>query len=338
MPKNNAPQPIEQLFDPTFAGRYIAEHAPEFAQKNSLSQLAATPLKRNIGTDFYHVVIRYDAPSLGDMPVFCSAHSDENRKNAYNALLFITQHGFTNHSVFVPEPLFFDDGLKAFFYRGVDGKNLLSYIKKTDVSLAPYLDQTAKWIAQLHSIEAGEKQNFNPVNSRISTIYPGPEKSLPKIKRLFPQYHSQIKTQFEKLVAWESESLASLPRLHLIHGDLHPENVIINKTDGKVSLIDFTDICTSDWARDLGSFLQQLAFMSGGYRGQEEINSLKKKFTACYFAHQGMAQDKNADERIHRYETWTALRSAIYFLTKDPAQPKEAETALAMAQHLSETE
>ncbi|MDP3995049.1 MAG: phosphotransferase, partial [bacterium] len=300
--------------------------------------LAATPLKRNIGKNFYHVVIRYDAPGLGDMPVFCSAHSDENRKNAYNALSFITQHGFKKHNVFVPEPLFFDDELKAFFYRGVDGENLLSYIKKTDVSLAPYLDQTAKWIAQLHSIGAGEGQNFNPINSRINTIYPGPEKFLPKIKEKFPKYYGQVKTQFDELAAWEEESLASLPKLHLIHGDLHPENVIINKTDNKVSLIDFTDICTSDWARDVGSFLQQLAFMSGGHRNQEEIDALKNKFTACYFAHRDMAQDANADERIQKYETWTALRSAIYFLTKSPAEAKEAETALAMAQQLSETE
>jgi len=39
-----------------------------------------------------------------------------------------------------------------------------------------------------------------------------------------------------------------------------PEN-IIKMSKKKIAVIDFTDICLADFARDIGSFMQQLEFM-----------------------------------------------------------------------------
>ncbi|OJI06546.1 hypothetical protein BK004_03015 [bacterium CG10_46_32] len=327
-------QPIEQLFDPVFASAYLTEHAPNFAASHNLSDLSITPIKRNIGEKFYHVVIRYQAASFGDILVFCSAHSQENREQAYEALTFINEHGFKAQKVFLPKPLFFEKKFNAFFYQGMEGKTLLTFIRKPDTDLSEYLNQTAYWIAQLHQVDTQDAKNFNPDNSQIKTILPGPERFLPKIKKLFPEYYKQIKTVFEKLVTEEEQSLTHLPHKYLIHGDFHPENVIINKTDGKISAIDFTDICLGDWARDVGGFMQQLEFMSAGFHSQEKIEALQKLFVEYYCTHRSISLLNEDWKRIRMYQIWTALRSAIYFLTKAPAEPKEAKAELTMVQQI----
>ncbi len=329
-PKNQ----ITKIFDPKFVANFLQEKIPDFAKKYDLSDLTATPIKRNIGKVFYHIVVRFDSESLGDKPIFCSAHSQENRDNANESLKFINKNGFKDSKVFVPQPLLFDKEFGAFFYRGIDGENLLHYISQKDTNIAPYLEQAAEWIARLHKIPATQKENFNPENSRIQTVLPGPQKFIPKIKRKFPKLSPQVNEYFEKLVQQETRSIARLDREYLIHGDFHPENVIINATDGKVSVIDFTDICMGDWARDIGSLMQQLRYMSRGKRSDEETKKHQQIFVKAYLKARGIKTSNSIERRITLYRAWTALRSTIFFLTKGPAEPKNAKTELEMASSL----
>ncbi|MBI4122553.1 MAG: aminoglycoside phosphotransferase family protein [Parcubacteria group bacterium] len=326
--------PIEQLFDPAFVASYLALHAPLFAGEYTFSGLTATPIKRNIDVDFYHVVIRYDAPAFGDKPIFCSAHSNESRENAYRALRFITEHGFKTGALFVPEPLFFDRSLAAFLYRGIAGRTLLHYIRKGGDTIAEYIRGAAEWLAELHAIPTDAVENFNPESSRIKTVIPGPEYFLAKISRLFPEFRPDVEHHFAELAEREERALATLDRLCLIHGDFHPENVIVAERDGGVSGIDFTDICLADWARDVGNFLTQLTFMAAGWRTKDEVRSLQKTFLAHYAAARNVALDGAAWERIKLYQAWTSLRTVIYFLTKEPAEPREAKAAMEMVQHV----
>ena len=321
--------PIEQLFKKESTLNYIKEHAPGFVEQNAIEKLTITPIKKHIvrASNFYHVVIRYDDPQL-TRPIFCTAHSNENRKTAFNALGFINKHGFKKSKTVLPKSIFYDKKLNAFFYQGIEGENLLHYIKKPDSELEKYIRGAARWIAQLHEIPTDKAKNFNPENSRIKTVVPGPDYFLDKIKREFPLFFESIKKYFNRLVKKEEENISKLHSLALIHGDFHPENVIINKDTKEISVIDFTDICLADYARDIGAFIQQLRFMARGKRSTDEIKSLQKKFLQAYLSERKIKLTDNLEKRITLYRAWTALRSSIYFLTKEPSEEPQARVEL----------
>lgn len=321
-------QNTEQLFDVKFIASLIAEKNPDFASKHNLSDLIATPIKKYIGNGFYQIVIQYDCASFGYQPIFCTAHSDENRENAFNALTYINKHAAKQENIFLPNPLFFDDKFGAFFYQGIDGKNFLDYIKEKDFNLTKYLESTAELIAYMHEIPIEKATNFNPENSKIKTIVPGPDHFLKKIKKIFPEYLKKIETEFNKLVELEENNLKNLNQLQLIHGDFHPENIIINKEHNCFSIIDFTDICLADWTRDIGNFLQQLEFMSAGNRATDETTANQKIFLNAYLSKRNIQKNSNIEERINLYKSWSALRSAIYFLIKNKPEPKNADVVL----------
>jgi len=318
---------IKQLFSPDFIKQYLARRAPEFASQNDLSGLTITAIKSNIGNTSYHVVIRFDSAYLQDRPIFCSAHSDENRENAFRALTFIKKHSAGNPDFLWPCPLFFDKALNAIFYQGYDGNNLLHYIKDKACGISDYLKKTACWTAMLHNIPIETAQNYNKENSRIKTIIPGPSKFLPKIEKTFPEFFKPIKKEFERLVQEEEKNFANFDKLCLIHGDLHPENVIIAKA-GEISIIDFTDICLSDWARDIGVFIQQIGYMSEGLRSREEIAMHQSMFYAEYLKMRSIKETKEIENRVNLYKSWSALRSAIYFLIKLHPEPENAKAVL----------
>jgi len=320
-------EPIAQLFDPVRAARYLQKHAPDFVRQHSLSSLAITPIKRDVGNGAYHVVIRFDAPSLKDKPLFCSAHSEEDRKNAFWALAFIRARAARDSGAYIPEPLFYDSELQAFFYRGIDGKTLLQLVDEQCSDLDEHVAHIAEWIARLHEIDTTGAENFNPKNSRIKTTIPGPDYFLKKIENKFSEFKSPISSCFNELVARETESIKTLDRQYIIHGDFHPENTIIGD-GGVVSIIDFTDICLADWARDVGSFIQQLGFMSIGRQDSEKTTISQQRFLDAYLHSRSLKPTAAMLARIHTYAAWAALRSAVFFLTKGYPEPENAQAVL----------
>jgi thiamine kinase-like enzyme len=319
---------ITKLLESEFVIKYLKKNIPELADKYDFSDLTVTQIKDVLRPKSYHIVLRFDSKSIKNMPIFCSAHSHENRENAYKALSFMYDNGFKNTSIFLPKPLFYDNKFKAFFYQGVDGENLLYYIKKENFDITSYLEQASTWLAQLHSIPVTSSENFNPKNSRIKTIVPGPKHFFNSIEKKFPEYLKTIKTHFNNLVEEEEKNLKSIDKLVMIHGDFHPENIIINKTDGKVSAIDFTDMCLADWARDIGNFLQQLRFMASGKISSKEIEAYENFFLSDYMKKRSIKNNSEIEKRIKLYKSWAALRSAIYFLTKVDSEVDNAETVL----------
>lgn len=326
---------IEQLFQPGGARRYFNEKMPTLSHQYDLSDLQINFIKRNLdaAVNYYHVILRFDAEGFGDLAVFMTAHSQEDRASAYQALLFLDQRFPRGNDLFLARPLLYDKDLNAFFYLGLRGGRLLELIGTASPDLPAVLSELARWLARLHGIVAGAEANFNAVNSRIATVVPGPDYFLEKIGRLFPQYRDRIKVLFFKLTEAEEKSLSNLDRLYLIHGDLHPENVIINAPAGLLTVIDYTDACLSDWARDLGNFIYQFDFMSRGYLDKGRVTRLSNLFLKEYFAAAGIKDDASAKRRLNLYQSWAALRATIYFLVKVMPEEKNARQTLADARY-----
>ncbi|MFH1255187.1 MAG: aminoglycoside phosphotransferase family protein [bacterium] len=329
---------IYNLLDEDFIIKlFKKEILPQYPEFSGIKRIERSLIKDNIWTSTYHVVIEYRTDFIDSenkiqtLPIYCTAHSDEPRLNSFEALVFLWQNGFNKGKLTIPKPLFYSPDFNAFFYQGIEGKNLYQYIRAKDTDAVRSIAvKAASWFAKLHhlSATAAKAKNFNPLNSLIETIIPGMANALTKVKIQEPRYFEICRQAYEIINKKEKKFLSSTEKRWLIHGDAHPENVIIIDKN-KIGVIDFTDICLADYARDLGTFSQQLEFMMFRKIGdQTEIEKTKQLFLKSYFKNAKITPDENLMERINNYYNWTALRTAIFFLLKDKSEPDRAHGLL----------
>jgi hypothetical protein len=327
---------ILNLFDETYVlDLFNREILPEYPDFTAIKKIEIIPIKKNVWHTTYHVVLEFATTFIDhdgeetELSIFCTAHSNEPRKNSFEALTFLWQTGFDQGNLAIPHPLFFSDYFNGFFYRGVPGKNLYYYINKQDYPvIEDVVGKAAAWFAKLHNTPTKGAKNFNKENSRIETVIPGIVMILKKIAKTYPRYFESYKKIYELINQREKEYFSNGNRQYLIHGDAHPENVIKMGED-KIALIDFTDMCLSDFTRDLGSFLQQLDFMgSKKINDQAYLEKIKKIFLDNYRLNSKIKFDGYVEERIDNYYNWTALRTATFFILKDKPEPERAHGLL----------
>lgn len=324
---------IRQLLDEEFVKQFFTrELLPLLPEFKSIESVEIKPIKDHIWHTTYHVVFRIRTAftrqdgKQESWPIFCTAHSSEPRKNALEALNHLWNSSFSTDPNFtVPKPLFYSEYFRAVFYRGLDGQLLYHYIKEKDFTeIEANLIRTAGWFAKLHRLPASKAKNFNPENSRINTVLPGREHVLAQTEERYPELLPIYAKLYEYFVSHEETFLNSTEQRWLVHGDAHPENVI--KVHGsQIGVVDFADFCLSDFARDLGTFLQQLDYMSN--RKIEDpvyTEKIKQLFLAAYLDQAGIELDSSLAERIRTYYNWTTIRTANYFLFKHDPQPDRA--------------
>ncbi|MEA3463674.1 MAG: aminoglycoside phosphotransferase family protein, partial [Patescibacteria group bacterium] len=328
---------INNLFNEQFVmelfKKQILPCYPDFV---SIKKIKIQPHKEYIWESTYHVVIEFKTIFIVnngeevDLPIFCSAHSDEPRENAYDALKYLWNSGFVKGNLTIPRPLFFSKKFNGIFYRGAEGVNLYQFIRNSNlVEVERIVAQAAKWFAKLHSLPVKNAYNFNPENSRIKTVIPGVDHILEKIRNDYPQYSEIYQKAYKVFITNEENFLSSAKKRWLIHGDAHPENVI-RMSKKTIALIDFTDICLSDFTRDIGSFFQQIEFMCG-----RKINSpdfakrIKNIFLDNYLNNVKIKLDESLQKRIDNYYNWTSMRTATFFLLRAKPEPERAHGLLA---------
>lgn len=321
---------INYLFDEQFVLEYFKKKLlPLYPDFKSVLKVSIKAHKKNIWINSYHVVIEFRTKFLGrdgrirELSIFCSAHSSEPRKNVYDSLSFLWEKGFSKGYLSIPHPLFYSKGFRGTFYRGVSGRNLYSYIRENDrKEVENIVLKSAKWFSKLHRIKTDK--NFNPINSRIETVYPGIRHIIWRVGRDYPEYQNVFSQIYEKINSNEKAFLSCQKNLWLVHGDAHPEN-IIRMGPRKIGVIDFTDLCLSDFARDLGSFTQQLEFMIMRKLGDRDFaEKIKAIFLEEYSKCSKILIDDSTEKRIENYFNWTAMRTATYFLIKDKPEPERA--------------
>ena len=327
---------IYQLFDEQYVlDLFNKEVLPLYPGFKKIQNINISPIKKNIWTTTYHVVIKFMTSFLSadgeviELPIYCSAHSDEPRKSSFAALSFLWQQGFSHGRLTIPRPLFFSNYFNGYFYRGVQGKNLHYYIRhKNYDEIKNIIPRAAAWFAKLHGLPAAKAKNFNKQNSRIQTVIPGFNLIFDKLQHTYPDYWLAYKETFEFIKQKEQEFLKTLSYCWLIHGDAHPENVI-KMSANTIAVIDFTDICLADFARDLGAFLQQFKYMSieknedGNY-----IKTIQNLFLNSYLKQAKIKLNQGLEQRINYYYGWTALRTAVLFLLKEQPEPERAHELL----------
>lgn len=318
--------PINSLLDEKFVINLFSKKVlPKYQDFKSIKKIRISTPKKKIWEKTYHLVVRYIITfrtiegKYKTLSVYATAHSNEERKNVYDVLRFLWTHEFNKGYLTIPHPLFYDRKFNATFYRGVDGHHLLYYIRLGDKEvIEKIVEKVAKWLAKLHKLPVdGVKKNFNNKNNRIINIVPGIEKIFKKINEEYPEHLSEYKKIYSILIKKEQAYLKRKSRRWLVHGDIHPENVI-KMGKKKVAVIDFADTCLSDFARDLGSFLQQIEYMMGkNISDLEYINKVKNLFLDTYLKSRKIKIDEDLEERIYNYYNWTMLRTATYFFIRE---------------------
>ena len=322
---------ILQLLDEEFVFDYLSKKLlPLYSDFKKIKKIKIIQHKDNIWHETYHVVFEFRTSFLckdgkiRTLPIFCSAHSDEPRKNVYDSLRFLWDNDFGKGYLSIPHPLFFSKYFNATFYRGVSGYDLYYYICNKEFGvIEDVVTKFAKWLLKLHNIKT--EKNLNPINSKIETVYPGIEHILKRIKNDYPKYGQVYKKVYGIINNNEKAFLSNSKDRWLIHGDAHPENVI-KMSPKKIGVIDFTDLCLSDFARDLGSFTQQLDYMIMRKIGDQTCaEKLKKIFLDNYFANSKEKYTEEVQARIKNYYNWTAMRTATFFLIKSGPEPNRAK-------------
>lgn len=325
---------ILQLFDEKYVlAMFRRKLLPLYPTFSKIEKIKIIPYKKLIWTTTYHVVVGYDVYFLSPeneitkILVVCSAHSDEPRENLFAAMRYLWEHNLNTKDIDIPHPLFYSEYFRGAFYRGINGENLLYYIKNKEYEeVKKLLPHVARLFAKLHKLPAGEDTNFNPVNSRIKTVVPGVKNILREMSvRYHGKFDSGLKQMYDYFISQEDKIFAHKSNLRLIHGDAHTENVI--KTGEEcIGLIDFTDFCLSDFARDLGTFIQQLEFKVVVKNGDKQIASeLKDIFLSAYLEAAGLKMNADLEERIQLYYNWTAIRSSAFLFLKHESDSARAE-------------
>ena len=316
---------ILPLFDEGFVANYLKHKLlPLYPAFTDIKRVKIEPYKKMIWETTYHVVIGFKVYFLTakgaeeSLSVVCSAHSDEPRENVYAALEYLWKKEFNSDGIDLPRPLFYSRQFNGTFYRALEGENLLYYIKNKDIaSVEKIVIASAKLFAKLHALPVGSEANFNLDSARIKTVIPGVENIFQEMTaRYGDKYTPILKKIYGYFIFQEEKFFASGGPLKLIHGDAHPENIIKTGED-RIGIIDFTDLCLGDCARDLGTFLQQVE-----YKIMTKIDDaslaerIKKLFLDNYLSAAGLELDDNFWERINTYYNWTAIRTATYWFLK----------------------
>jgi hypothetical protein len=323
---------ITKLFDQAFARElFLRETIPLYPDATGIGEVKIVYHKKNVWETTYHVVAEYKivlekADSQSEqINIFCTAHSSEPREVVYKSLAFLHDNNFSEAELTVPKPLFYSKQFNATFYQGVVGHNLYHYIRDNNYGEIEKITQmAAAWFAKLHCLPAGTSKGFlNEV--RVSQVVPGYSYVLKKIKERQPLFLDQAKKIYDHIKDQEKEFLASTKERWLVHGDAHPENIIKTGT-GKLAVIDFTDLCLSDFARDLGAFTQQFEYMCINKLGDQSfIAKVKNIFLDKYQDCAKIKIEDNLRSRIENYYNWSAFRTAIFFLTGHLNKPERAE-------------
>lgn len=317
---------IKQLFDAQYVidlfRQEVLPHYPSFV---AISRVVIRPYKDLIWQTTYHVVIAFDTYFLNAageevlVPIVCSAHSNEPRENVYLALKYLWSQGFPSSGIHLPDPLFYSEYFRGTFYQGISGEHLLYYINKKDFDQVEKITiAAARLFARLHSLPASTAANFNPENSRIKTVTPGVEKILKEMSRRYDnKYNANLIRWYDYFIEREEKFFSeSGDLLSLIHGDAHPEN-IIKTSEESIGLIDFTDFCLGDYARDIGTFLQQMDYKLITKAGVKDYGQkLNEMFLVAYWEASGKRLTPDVQERIDLYYNWTAIRTATYWFMK----------------------
>jgi len=258
--------------------------------------------------------------------VFCKAHSSEKKNKSPYYMEFLYKNGFNEGLYQVPRPLIYLPEFRAGFYEGVKGHNLLYYLKLREYDkIKTIVKDAAHWISKLHLLDPANFASLQIPHTKIKDNQPPAKQVLTEMKKNYNRLYLEFYPLYKQTRVYESRFLKTLKigeKTKIIYADYHPENIIIPQyAQQGVTVIDFTDLAIGDQFRDIGTFMEQIAFMSRKYMPPSKGKLWQKIFLEEYIKINKLKLTHQDWQRINLYRLWTTLRNIIYFYYKnDPNQ------------------
>jgi len=292
-------------------------------------------IKSHCDDNFFHFVIQNDLTYKVETGVrrrcriFCVSFSGQARRKMYQVLKLVYEQGFHQGDVIVPRPLWYSDELMAAFYLGVPGENLLEHIKNGYFDLST-IQTIALGLLKLHNIKP--TKDIKLKKHAFSPVFLDPTNVINRAYNKDTNLAHEVLIQFSKLQNLYQTIIKD--QAVFSHGDFHPENVIINTFNNRqLVIIDFSEVTLAPVYYDIASFLQQFEFMTRNYLTPEEYSNTEYIFLSTYFNCKKIPQE--IQNKINLYKSWTALKSAVYFMIfDDQVNRRFAEGLLTQSEDL----
>jgi len=237
------------------------------------------------------------------------------REEKTNLLIYESMKLANKNRITKQMPIYYDKHNDILFYLGVQGTELLQYIQENLAINDQLIKDIGKKLAMLHIIPIPVDFYVSEFKLVYSTIDPANIFSDKKTDEKW-QFQDKIKNLFTKIVVLK-DRLPSDKTICFSHGDFHPGNVIVERGNTTISIIDYSSVCLANYCLDLGIFLQQLQFMCEKFIPQDEIMRFQKIFLESYFEKRKIEMDISIRNNIYLFQALSSLHVAVFLLSTD---------------------
>jgi len=282
--------------------------------KGKVKKIKIFPVKVYVTPSIEHIVLALCVTLSGGKSenIFVMGHSSGKKKDLYRILKFFQKY-YHSGKWRVPDPLLYDPTTKAIAYRELRGPNLYALFEKKRKNILPIFRSFGRWVADIHARRPSKV--FKTHNLIASRAELDPAGIMADIKKQNPEIYKNIAGMINRLAGIQKK-LPKTKKRALVHGDLHPENVILlskNFKQPKLGLIDLELAALADREQDLGSFLEQIEIMAGPHYSGNKINEFQNAFLDSYLESAGVKLNSAIERKIVFYRAFFGLKGAIFY-------------------------
>ncbi len=301
--------------DPHFMRRYFERHWPAVKSEGLvIRECNITSLSRHHD----RLTLEYKLKS-GSGNDHSATHSfvglwreDDRTRMIHQLLERLWRAGFDGRDgLCVPQPLSYSNTLGLLVTGRATGQPLRDWIENPKANWSNVLRRVAEWIAQLHNSQLKVRRRITPEKEIIALETWREE--------LITARQSWLVHERERIAAIIAEIIRQMHRKHktstcLIHGDFHPENIIV--CDRTVTVIDFEHCAVGEAASDLGYLIGQIDVQADRYwlKQRSESPVDMEKIKQILFAGYTQTRPKDVIVRVPIYQARTYLKHLLYTL------------------------
>ncbi|MDZ7798147.1 MAG: phosphotransferase [Patescibacteria group bacterium] len=322
-----ASQELGKDFEQEERKMLLQETSPEVFDTEKLSKFAEEELKlKEIKKATKGLLEKYVVEyGSEEKSYYLSNNSNHDMERVYQDMLSIYEQMPKGS---VPRPVEYLGDSQSVFYEEVKGKNIMEKIgqmpEEKKVALFKNIGERMK---EFHSMDINrfEQSKKIPDSALENIMQTVSIKCFGIIENRDRKFNQELKALYEQIIKMEKE-IKENSELVVNHGDLHPENIIQDE-EGRVGLMDLTDIMISSRAKDIGGFFEQTRVMFKEKGVIVEKNKLKEYENSFL---EGYNKDIDKKE-IDFYRAWQLWRNAMYCGTKKDPDFNEARRELREA-------
>lgn len=204
-------------------------------------------------------------------------------------------------------PLTFDERLRIFLYESVPGAPLMTFLKQRTPDAPRFLGDAARWLATLHNahLRAGRRRSLTHERREAGYFrmnYAGflrPSLALTEpILKTFFRHRQRITPSIQK-------------HARLIHGDFNPNNIIVDREQGRLAVIDFGNSWRYDPLSDLANTVVQLGYVDR--LPENDRDALQETMVTAYRRRRPFRGDDGA--RYALFLLWWSLQTLAFTMT-----------------------